>query len=238
MLKVELHTHTADDPLDRIPHSTGELIEAAAREGYDALAVTLHDRQLDLRPWAGLARELRIVLIPGVERTIQGKHVLLLNYPPIAERVTSFDDVRRLKERFAGLVVAPHALYPTKTCLGRGLLDRHADLFDAVEFTYFYTRGSRLFNDRAARWAEARGLPLVGNGDVHRLRQLGKTFSLVDAEPSVDGILQAIRAGRVKIRSKPISMAEAASYMGSLFWAEWSRAWRGQDTATEPLAAE
>jgi len=76
MLKVELHTHTADDPVDRIPHTTVELIDRAAALGYDALAITLHERQLDLQRFAPYAAELGLVLIPGVERTIEGRHVL------------------------------------------------------------------------------------------------------------------------------------------------------------------
>ena len=48
MLKVELHAHSADDPVDAIPHTTLQLIERAAEMGYNALAVTLHDRQLEL----------------------------------------------------------------------------------------------------------------------------------------------------------------------------------------------
>ena len=38
MLKVELHTHTADDPVDRIPHTTGQLIGKTLEEslGEDA----------------------------------------------------------------------------------------------------------------------------------------------------------------------------------------------------------
>jgi len=53
VLKVEFHAHTSDDPADRIPHSTAELIDRAAALGYDAVAVTLHDRQLDLSPGSG-----------------------------------------------------------------------------------------------------------------------------------------------------------------------------------------
>ncbi|HXI27402.1 MAG TPA: hypothetical protein VNG89_03245, partial [Vicinamibacterales bacterium] len=68
MLKVELHAHTADDPVDAIPHSTNDLIDRAAALGYDAVAVTLHDRQLDLGPWVSYAADRGIVLIPGVER--------------------------------------------------------------------------------------------------------------------------------------------------------------------------
>ena len=43
MLKVDLHIHTSDDPVDRIPHTTTDLIDRAAQLGYDAVAITLHD---------------------------------------------------------------------------------------------------------------------------------------------------------------------------------------------------
>ena len=49
MLKVEFHSHTSDDPQDQIPYSARELIDRAAGLGYDALAITLHNRQLDIR---------------------------------------------------------------------------------------------------------------------------------------------------------------------------------------------
>ena len=229
MLKVELHTHTVDDPADRIPYSTSALIDRAAALGYDALAVTLHDRQLDLTPWRRQAQERGLVLIPGVERTIDGRHVLLLNFPPVAERVESFDALRALKRQFGGLVIAPHPFYPGSTCL-RAEMDRHADLFDAVEWTWFYTPGTRRFNDRAANWARAHGKPLIANADVHRLVQLGTTYSLVDAERDVEGICEAIRAGRVVPVTQPIGVVEAASYFGSLVAASTARslqAWTG-----------
>src|SRR5688572_21539300 len=102
VLKVELHTHSADDPVDRIPHSTIQLIDRAAELGFDALAVTLHDRQLDLEPFTSYAVERGITLIPGIERTIQGKHVLLLNFRRGAQDVVTFDDLARLKARERG----------------------------------------------------------------------------------------------------------------------------------------
>jgi hypothetical protein len=40
MIKVELHTHTSDDPGDCIPHHTHALLEHVARSGYGALAVS------------------------------------------------------------------------------------------------------------------------------------------------------------------------------------------------------
>jgi predicted metal-dependent phosphoesterase TrpH len=217
MLKVDLHTHTADDPVDRIPHSTTELIDRAATLGYDALAITLHDRQLDIRRLIPYAAERRIVLIPGMERTIQGRHVLLLNFKSGAEDVRTFEDLARLKRRQTGLVIAPHPFFPSSTALGRDL-DQHAGLFDAVEWNAMFTSELN-FNRRAKRWAARHGKPMVGNGDIHRLYQLGTTFSRVEAEPDPDAICAAIAAGRVQVDSRPLSWPHAVQIMTSLFLA-------------------
>jgi predicted metal-dependent phosphoesterase TrpH len=222
MVKVELHAHSADDPLDRISYSTYQLIDRAAALGYGALAVTLHDRQLDIRPFEAYAIERGIVLIPGIERTVQGRHVLLLNFEQGAERVQSFDDVRRLKAQDSGLVVAPHPFFPAAMSL-RGWINRYADLFDAVEYNAMYT-SSLNFNRPAERWASRHGKPIVGNCDVHRLEQLGTTYSLVDAEPNPGAICAAIAAGRVTVVSQPISWAAAARIMGSLFLSQYVEA--------------
>ena len=213
MLKVELHTHTADDPFDRIPHTTLELIDRAATLGYHALAVTLHDRQLDLRRLTPYAADRGLVLIPGVERTIEGRHVLLLNFER-TDDVRTFADLARLKSRQAGLVVAPHPFFPTSVCLGRDL-ERHADLFDAVERNAMFTRTID-FNRRGEAWAARHGKPVVGNCDVHRLWQLGTTYSLVDAPPDADAICDAVAAGRVQVRSRPLAWTEVARVMAVL----------------------
>ena len=214
MLKVELHSHSADDPIDRIPYSTERLIDRAAELGYDALAVTLHDRQLDVAPLRAYAAERGVVLIPGIERTVEGKHVLLLNFRRGAEEVNSFEDLARLRRQEPGLIVAPHPFFPHPSCL-RGLMDRHAGLFDAVEYNAMFTAAIN-FNEPAVRWAAAHGKPVVGNGDVHRLRQLGTTWSLVDAERDPEAICAAVRAGKVRVEAHPLSMTTAAALMTEL----------------------
>ena len=209
MLKVELHAHTSDDPLDRIPHSVFDLIDRAAELRYDALAITLHDKQFDIRTAAPYATERGITLIPGIERTIRRRHVLLLNFPAAAaEAVGSFDDLTTLKAREpGGLVVAPHPFFPSSKSL-LGQMDTHADLFDAVEAHMLFTRAMN-FNAPAGRWAERHGKPMVGDGDVHCLDQLGTTYSLVDADRDPASICAAIKAGRVRVVSEPLSWSAA-----------------------------
>ena len=221
MLKVELHAHTADDPEDYIPHSVERLVDRVAELGYDAIAITLHNRQLDVEPYREYARSRGIVLIPGVERSIRGRHTLLINFPPEATAaVHTFDDLATLRSQSHGLVIAPHPCFPVPSCL-RQELDRHPDLFDAVELHALYSRYVD-FNTRAVTWARAHGKPLVGNADVHRLGQLDTTWSLVDAEPEPDAICAAIKAGRVEVRTAPISVPRMlyllATVMPSGLW--------------------
>ena len=218
VLKVELHSHSSDDPVDHIPHTTEQLIDRAAALGYGALAVTLHDCQLDIAGLIPYAADRGVVLIPGIERTIEGKHVLLLNFRLGAEDVETFDDLARLRARESGLVIAPHPFFPAPFCL-RGLLDRYADLFDAVEYNAMFTSAIN-FNGRAAAWARRHGKPVVGNGDVHRLRQLGTTYSIVDAEPDADAICDAVVRGRVRFETRPLSFVQAASVMADLTMAD------------------
>ena len=215
MLKIDLHTHTADDPADRISYQTHELIDRAAALRFDALAITLHDRQLEVDAYRDYAAEHGIILIPGIERTIHGRHVLLLNFSrPGVEGVESFEDIARLKTRERGLVIAPHPFFPARSAL-RDLLHKHADLFDAVEWNAMFTPRVN-FNLPAQRWAHRHRKPMVGNGDVHRLEQLGTTYSLVDAELNADAICGAIAAGRVRVVATPHTFVNAGWLMTKL----------------------
>jgi predicted metal-dependent phosphoesterase TrpH len=233
VLKVDLHLHTADDPLDRISYSTPQLIDRAAALGFDALAITLHDRQLEDPRVSGYARERGILLIPGVERTIRGRHVLLLNFAADAvARVRSLDDLAALRASGDGLVIAPHPFFPDRSCVGSAL-DAYADVFDGVEWSYFWTRGLN-FNRRAERWARARGKVVVGNSDLHDLRAFGRTYSLVDAPRDVPAICAAIRAGRVQLRTSPVPVFELAD----VFLRMQLRSRRAARAATPTAAAD
>jgi predicted metal-dependent phosphoesterase TrpH len=232
VLKVDLHIHTSDDPIDRISYSTFELIDRAAALGYDALAVTLHDRQLDVTPFAASAASRGIVLIPGIERTVEGRHVLLLNFRVEAvEDVQSFDDIRRLKREHEGLVIAPHPYFPGPHSLF-GALHRHADIFDAVEYNAMYTTLLN-FNRPAERWARAHDKPMVGNGDVHRFAQLGPTYTLVEAERSAASICAAIAAGRTRVVTRPLTWATATRVVVGILGSSFVSG----PTSTQPAGA-
>jgi hypothetical protein len=93
--------------------------------------------------------------------------------------------------------------------MGR-LLDQMPTLVDAIEINSVYVRGVN-FNRRAIDWATRNGKPLVGNTDLHLLMQMGTTYSLVESDDRTpDGICNAIRGGRVQVRTTPLSWPRAA----------------------------
>lgn len=202
LLKADFHTHTREDPHDFIGYGALELIREAAQQGFGVLAITCHNKRVFTEELRRRAEDLGVLLVPGVEAAIGGKHTLLLDMPYTRRGVRSFDDVRRLK-RDGGLVIAPHPFFPAPKCLN-GRLRRNLDVFDAIEFSHFYTRRVD-FNRKAVAYARLMGLPLVGTSDCHRLRELGTTYSLLDVETkTIPAVFDAIRAGRVRVVTAPL----------------------------------
>ena len=203
VLKADLHLHTREgDPF--ITYDAYGLVDRAAREGYDVLSITNHDLLTAGKPLTDYASERGILLVPGVEATIEGCHVLLYNIDVSLSMLRTFADLRRYKGP-EWLVLAPHPFFPATFSLGGRLL-REIDLFDAIELSHFYTRHID-FNRPAVALARTRGLPLVANSDSHLPRQFGTAWSLVEAEPTVFSVLSALRQGRVRPRSAPLTLA-------------------------------
>ena len=202
LLKADFHIHTREDPHDFIRYTAVELLEEAARQGFDVLALTCHNKRIHSEQLHRKAEDLGILLIPGVEAAIQGKHTLLLDMPYARLKVRTFDHVRALK-RDGGLVIAPHPFFPAPKCL-KGKLRENLDLFDAIEFSHFYTQ-TLDFNRKAVEYARKMELPLVGTSDCHRLWQLGTTYTIVDAAAkTIPAVFAAIRAGHVRVVTAPL----------------------------------
>lgn len=206
-LKADLHLHTAEDPLDRVRYTAKELISKAADENYDVISITNHHQMTFNSDLSSYARERGILLIPGVELTIQRRHVLVLNPPP-DRMCTDFHSLSKLR-RPETLIVAPHPYFPGTYSLN-GYLLKHHKLFDALEYCHFYSSMIN-FNQKALRVCQSHGFPLVGNSDAHFLSQLGTTYSLIYAEKNLHSIFAAIRGNRVEVVTRPLKTLEMGS---------------------------
>ena len=215
--KIDFHMHTCDDPEDTfIKHSARDIIDRAHLGKYDCISITNHNHVTfddDLRNYAA---NKGIILIPGTERTIMGRHVLLINFKNPLD-IKNFSDLKKNKSE-NNLVIAAHPYFPHYNSL-RSYLKKYITVFDAIEYSHFYTKQINFFNDKAKKVALEHHLPMVGNSDTHDLNlQFGTTHSYVDAEnKTADAIIHAIKNGKVDYASTPLSTLKLIKIARTLF---------------------
>ncbi len=215
MLKSDFHIHTGEDQFDRIKYSSKELINHAAKLGFEVLAITNHHKIHYSKKLADYAMKKGILLIPGVETHVAGKEVLLLNVRKPGT-VNNFSDLEELRKENV-VVIAPHPFYPTDSCLGKDLV-RNIKYFDGIEYSHFYLKNFNIFNKKAVKIAKQHNKTMIGTSDTHSFYQFGKTYSLVDSNKDIDSVLEAIRKGKVEIKTKRLSYLALSKVSISLFF--------------------
>ncbi len=217
-LKAELHAHCNLDPVDyRVcTFSPEQLILKAARLGYQVLSFTCHGWDIWNEELAHFARSHGVTLVPGMEVEVEGAgHILVYNFRTGAENLNTLEKLRA-RSRPDTLVLAAHPFFPGRACLSK-LVEQNDELFDGYEYSGFYIRGVN-FNRRAVAFASRTGKPLVGCGDIHYLYQLNRTFAWIYAEPEPYSILTAIKQGRVRLETSPLSWMQAAGWWAMELW--------------------
>jgi len=205
MVRADFHHHIDADPIDGkfVRHSTGALIDRAVAVGLNVLSITCHESvpyDIDATRYAA---ERGVLLLRGMEATVDGHHVLLLNFREFPPGVCSMEDIA-VRKTPGALVIAPHPFYPIGMGLG-DTLARYSKGFDAVEFSGLYTPLTRRFNERAAGYASQARMPVVGNSDTHFLWQLGRTYTVIDAPLEQGAVIDALRCGRLQLVTRPLS---------------------------------
>lgn len=208
-LKCDFHNHTSLDLLELkentpVSYTPQTLIDKAVKLGYDAIALTHHDALLLPKEVETYAIKKGILLIPGMEKTIKKKHVVILNASKeILNKIHTFSDLGKLPN--SAVTIAAHPYYILGSCLMEDLIP-NIKYFDAIEWNSWYSIFFNFPNRKAQKIAKQYNKPMVGDSDTHELFQFGTTSTLVYAEKNKDSILQAIKNGKTKLHTKPMSI--------------------------------
>jgi predicted metal-dependent phosphoesterase TrpH len=215
MLKVDFHSHTNYIQKYETSYSPKELIDRAASLGFDAFCISEHyaltklgDLFKEYRkyPFASYelvkdyAKEKGILLIRSVEVRYPEGEVLLINFHGDLKDYPTLKSLKNLPKTV--LVIAPHPYFKRGFCLDKNL-EKNIRLFDAIEYCHNYINALNL-NKKAVEIGKKYKKPIVGTSDVHHLFQVGITYTLVDADKTTESIVKAVKAGKVKLMSKPL----------------------------------
>ncbi len=246
-LKINLHFHTNDDPVERafIRYNAVEAIDEAARQGFGAIAITLHNLFHYSPELAQYAQQKNVLLIPGIEKTIEGAHVLIINATKEAEQIKNFAQLASYRVSHPEcFIIAPHPYYYGNISLKENF-DEHHHLFDAVEQSWFY-RGLLDRNKQAAAAAAKYNLPLVATSDTHLIHRLNYSYAVVNAQSTtVTDILAALRANSFENVSHPAPLRDIISQVwltamnaGELSIRKTFRDKKNRAEAVQPAAPE
>ena len=217
MLKGDFHNHCKGDLYDFfIKYSAKELISHAAKLGFEVLAITPHAEDVIYNETLkDYAKSKNILLIPACEAYVEGRHTLLYNFTKEEiSKIKTFSDLKKVKRNYH-MVIGAHPFYPHPEVLGEKLIE-NLDLFDAIEHCHFYHRFKN-YNKKAVTLANKHSLPLVGTSDTHFLIQMGSNYTLLDADKTVEGVIEAIKNKNIKLITKPLSTLKLAKLGWSFF---------------------
>lgn len=215
MLKADFHSHTNYIQPYETNYSPKGLIDRAASLGFDAFCISEHyvltrlgELLKEYRKYPFLtyedfrdyAQEKGILLIRSVEVRYPEGEVLLINFQGNLKDYPTLKSLKNLPSSV--LVIAPHPFFKRAICLGENL-EKNISLFDAVEYAHMYSSFINL-NKEAAVIAKKHKKPLVGTSDAHHLLEVGITYTLVDAEKDAKSIVSAVKAGRIKLVTRPM----------------------------------
>lgn len=218
-LKASLHLHTGEDKKDGhiINYNIYNLIDEAEKYGFRVLGFTPHNKFVFKEEFAAYAKKKDILLIPGVElglgRFLNG-HVIILNCDQTVEKVKTLKQLLKYKEEHPEIfILAPHPTYNRFISIGAKKLKKYINLFDAVEYSYAYSKKLNFHNKKAKAIAAHFQKPFIATADVHVLKKLNTDFALIEAgEFTLESIFNAIKRGQFENVTAPKSFFSLIKY--------------------------
>ncbi len=196
VLKFDLHIHSchSHDGYD----SVDKILTRAKEIGLDGIAITDHDTIQGGLLGVQLSKELDLdlIVIPGAEISTTKGHLIVLGIADEIPMGMSPEITISMAKDMGGTVIVPHPFHPFRHGLGY-----IPDDIDAVEiYNSRFIMGYS--NWKARKLALSRNIPIVAGSDAHIAEMIGYAITEIDSTPSVDKILQAVRAGDTQIEGK------------------------------------
>jgi predicted metal-dependent phosphoesterase TrpH len=185
-LNIDFHVHTCYSRDSSI--TLKQVVSFAKKRGLDGVAITDHDTMKG----ALKLKTSDILIIPSIEvSTLQG-HLLGINLTKvIPAKLTMEQTIQRIHEA-GGIAVAPHP-----TSFYKSPPSRNISSYDAIEVINSSSIPFSILTHFSKRFAEGLGLPQIGGSDSHYAPEIGSAYTVVEADPDIDEVAEAVKSGAV-----------------------------------------
>ncbi len=183
-LRIDLHVHTCYSPDSVI--TLKQLVKYSKKRGLDGVAITDHNTL------KGTIRLLTrdIIVVPGIEISTLNGHLLGLNVNTLIPAKLGIEETIQRIHEAGGIAVAPHP-----SVFYKSPPSRQINSYDAVEVMNASSVPFQLFTRLSKNFAARLALPQTGGSDSHYAPEIGAAYTVVEADPDVDEIANAIKRG-------------------------------------------
>ena len=200
-LRIDLHVHTrySRDSVNGFDDINGHCRELKL----DGYAVCDHDSIEGL----GKVESSGLVVIPGLEVSAKGAHILCLDpVEVVPSGLSMVETVERVHVQGAIAVLAhPYAI--PRSFVRFSEVERSG--FDAIEVANSAQLPFGFVEARNRGLAEKLGLPQTGGSDSHIPETFGRSYTVVEADSrEPDDIIEAIKKGRTRVVGAGIGFEE------------------------------
>jgi len=197
-IKADLHVHSNCSKDSLI--TPKDLVYYAKKRDLNAVAVTDHDQ---IEGSLKIAREADFLVIPGMEVSSADGHIVALNLQELITKDLSAQETVDRIHRAGGIAIAVHPYAWLKGSLRSHVEDAK---FDAVETVNASALPFNRCKRKATEIAQKLNLPCVGGTDAHYGPTIGYGYTVVDCEPTVDAIVEAIVNGSCQPFGQPVPL--------------------------------
>ncbi len=203
-MRFDLHIHSrySEDSKSTLE----DIIEKARRENLDGLALMDHNTLEGFFEAQKIDTEL--IIIPGMEVSTDDGHVMALGVQEdIETRLSIPETIDRIREK-GGLAVAAH---PSRFWSGMGKENALGNSWDAVEG--MNGRSWEIKNNRAQKIAEDLDLPVTGGSDSHRVKTVGKAYTIIEDVERWEDLIPKVEKGDTDVGGNSRDFAQTFFYV-------------------------
>jgi len=202
-MKADLHIHTlySYDSWS----SPKEMVRAALKKGIDCVAICDHRAIRGAVEAVSFARDLPILVIPGIEIKSREGDILGLGVKKMIPKGLSAQQTIKEIKRVGGMAIIPHPFsfpYPF-----RGDLKILKNFIDGIEVLNATIFGPG--NKKALAFARKYNLPFTAGSDAHGSELVGKAYLEIPGKNlSIEEVFREIKNKNVKIGGGEVSFFE------------------------------